>query len=96
MFLYKRFARMSDPAEVPAMEAELADRFGEIPPPARALLDLAAIKLEAQALGIILVQLRDPGHKLGTRAGANPPRGEANLEFSDGRALPPEAYALLS
>jgi transcription-repair coupling factor (superfamily II helicase) len=88
MFLYKRFARMTDPAEVLAMEAELADRFGEIPPPARALLDLAAIKLEAQ--------LRDPGHRLGARAGTTPPRGEANLEFAPGKALVPEAYARLS
>ncbi len=96
MFLYKRFARMTDAAEVPAMEAELVDRFGEVPPPARALLDLAAIKLEAQALGIVLVQLRDPGYRLGTRAGAAPPRGEANLEFAPGRALAPEAYARLS
>ncbi|HEU4364536.1 MAG TPA: transcription-repair coupling factor [Candidatus Krumholzibacteria bacterium] len=96
MFLYKRFARMTDPAEVPAMEAELADRFGEIPPPARALLDLATIKLEAQALGIVLVQLRDPGHRLGLRAGAAPLRGEANIEFAPGKALAPEAYARLS
>ena len=96
MFLYKRFARMTDPAEVPAMEAELADRFGEVPPPARALLDLAAIKLEAQALGIVLVQLRDPGHRLGSRSGATPPRGEANIEFAPGRTLVPEAYARLS
>jgi transcription-repair coupling factor (superfamily II helicase) len=96
MFLYKRFARMTAPEEVPAMEAELVDRFGEVPPPARALLDLAAIKLEAQALGIVLAQLRDPAHRLGARAGATPPRGEANLEFAPGKALPPEAYARLS
>ncbi|HEX5132372.1 MAG TPA: transcription-repair coupling factor, partial [Candidatus Krumholzibacteria bacterium] len=96
MMLYKRFARMTDPDEVPAMEAELADRFGEIPPPARALLDLAAIKLMAQSLGIVLVQMRDPGHRLGTRGGATAPRGEANLEFAPGKTLTPEGYARLS
>ncbi len=96
MFLYKRFARMTDPAEVPAMEAELADRFGEIPPPARALLDLAAIKLVAQSVGIVMVQLRDPGYRLAGRAGATAPRGEKHLEFAPGKALSPQAYASLS
>ncbi len=96
MLLYKRFARMTRPEEAQAMEAELEDRFGEIPAPARALLDLATIKLEAHALGIVLAQLRDPGYRLGSRAGATPPRGEAALEFAPGKALTPEACARLS
>jgi transcription-repair coupling factor (superfamily II helicase) len=96
MVLYKRFARMTDPVEAQAMEVELRDRFGEIPPPARALLDLAWIKLEAQSLGIVMVQMRDPGYRLGSRAGATAPRGEALLEFAPGRALTPEIYARLS
>ncbi|MCI0453060.1 MAG: hypothetical protein L0Z51_11875, partial [Candidatus Latescibacteria bacterium] len=76
------------------------DRFGEPPPPAQTLIDLALIKLEASRLGVVMVQLRDPGHRM-LRGGAAdpvalPPRGEASLEFAPGRALSPQAAARLS
>jgi transcription-repair coupling factor (superfamily II helicase) len=91
MFLYKRFARMTAPEEVESMETELRDRFGDLPVPARALLDLAAIKLEAASLGIILVLIRGSA-----RPGAPGGGGEARLEFAPGRALSPRACAKLS
>jgi transcription-repair coupling factor (superfamily II helicase) len=99
MMIYKRIARMSEPDEAAALEEELRDRFGELPPTARDLVDLAAVKLEAQRLGIAMVQMRDPAHRLRSRAGAapqNPPRGEGLLEFAPGRALEPAACAQLS
>ncbi len=100
MLLYKRIARMTHPDEAVALGDELRDRFGEPPPPAQMLVDLAHIKLEASGLGIVMVQLRDPGHRLLARDGRENaqdlPRGEASLEFAPGRALSPEAAARLS
>jgi transcription-repair coupling factor (superfamily II helicase) len=104
MLLYKRIARMVHPDEAVALGEELRDRFGDPPPPARTLVDLAHIKLEASQLGVAMVQLRDPGYRLLAREGARRtaetaqhlPRGEASLEFAPGRALSPEAAARLS
>ena len=104
MLLYKRIARMTHPDEAISLSDELRDRFGDPPPPAQMLLDLAHIKLEASQLGVILVQLRDPGYRTLQRdviplrrpGSETPPRGEANLEFAAGRALTPEAAARLS
>jgi transcription-repair coupling factor (superfamily II helicase) len=97
MLIYKRMARMTDPDEVTAMEAELRDRFGDPPPPTRTLLDLAAIKLEASRLGVVLVQLRDSQRLLREAPSKGPARrAEASLEFAPGRALSPAACARLS
>jgi len=103
MLLYKRIARMTHPDEAIALSDELRDRFGDPPAPAQMLLDLAHIKLEASQLGVVVVQLRDPGYRTLQRdviplrrAAETPPRGEANLEFASGRALTPEAAARLS
>ncbi len=103
MLLYKRIARMTDPEEAVALGDELRDRFGDPPPPAQMLVDLAHLKLEASRLGIVLAQLRDPGYRMLARERVDPaspaasvPRGEATLEFAPGRALTPEAAARLS
>ena len=69
MLIYKRIAHMSDPEQVRALEDELKDRFGELPRPAQDLIDLARVKLEAQALGVLMVHMRDP------RASEPPRRG---------------------
>jgi len=99
MMIYKRIARMSDTEDIAALGDELRDRFGEIPASAQTLLDLAHVKLEAQALGIVSVQLRDAGRAARLATVSNPaaaPRGEAGLEFAPGRALSPQACAKLS
>ena len=45
--LYARLARVADAGALDALAAELEDRFGPPPPEARALLDLAAVRLAA-------------------------------------------------
>ena len=50
--LYARLARVADQAALDAFAAELEDRFGPPPPPARALLDLTAIRLLAHDVGV--------------------------------------------
>jgi transcription-repair coupling factor (superfamily II helicase) len=98
MMIYKRIAHMTEPEAAAALEEELRDRFGEPPLPAMNLVNLARVKLDAQALGIVMVQMRDPAGAR-PRPGADPrtlPRGEANLEFAPGRTLEPLACARLS
>jgi transcription-repair coupling factor (superfamily II helicase) len=107
MLIYKRIAHMADPEQVKVLEDELKDRFGELPRPAKDLIDLARVKLEAQALGILMVHMRDPagarpalarGQGRGVilkNAGELPP-GDATLEFAPGKALAPQACARLS
>jgi transcription-repair coupling factor (superfamily II helicase) len=50
--LYRRLAAVRDAAAVRALEAELVDRFGPMPPPARRLTALAALKVLLGRWGI--------------------------------------------
>ena len=47
--LYRRLADVKSPDDVAAIEAELLDRFGELPEEARALLGVAALRAQAKA-----------------------------------------------
>jgi hypothetical protein len=66
MLIYKRLAGMTKAEEVDAIEEEMVDRFGKVPRAATFLLDLTRIKLIAGRLGIVLVQIREPGYKAPT------------------------------
>ncbi|HSH07610.1 MAG TPA: transcription-repair coupling factor [Burkholderiales bacterium] len=50
--LYKRLANCTAQDALTAMHEELVDRFGELPEPARALLECHRLRIEARALGI--------------------------------------------
>jgi transcription-repair coupling factor (superfamily II helicase) len=50
--LYLRLARLEDSGELDALRAELADRFGELPSEAEALLDTAQVRMLARASGV--------------------------------------------
>jgi transcription-repair coupling factor (superfamily II helicase) len=50
--LYARLARVADAGELDAFVAEVEDRFGPPPPEARALLEIAAVRLAAAAARI--------------------------------------------
>jgi len=50
--LYKKLATATDPDTIIALQEELADRFGRLPAPARALVDTHRLRLDAQALGV--------------------------------------------
>jgi transcription-repair coupling factor (superfamily II helicase) len=58
--LYQRIAG-ADPSALDDMTAELVDRFGELPPPAHHLLQLARLRLRARALGIRRLELGPAG-----------------------------------
>jgi transcription-repair coupling factor (superfamily II helicase) len=80
MTIYKRVARMESPEDVDDLEAELRDRFGNLPPEAVNLVELTRLKLRAMALGIAQVQLRP---------------GRVVAEFLPGKSLPPRLCAHL-
>ncbi len=54
---YKRLADTHDLAQVVAIEEELSDRFGRLPPPAGHLLALRRVKLAAAGAGLIQVDV---------------------------------------
>ena len=52
LVLYKRIAAAADNAALDELNAELVDRFGELPPVAQNLLRVARLKLRARELGL--------------------------------------------
>ncbi|MCY0884598.1 MAG: transcription-repair coupling factor [Firmicutes bacterium] len=55
---YKRLAQLQTPEEVDQVAAELADRYGPLPPPAHRLLQVARIRTLARALRLAAVSER--------------------------------------
>ncbi len=80
MALYKRLASVGMTDELDAIEEEIIDRFGTLPPEARNLIDLARIKLQAELLGVNRIRIK---------------RNKVVLGFSEGRALSPRQCAHL-
>jgi len=50
--LYKKLATATDADAIIALQEELADRFGRLPPPARALIDTHRLRLDAERIGV--------------------------------------------
>ncbi|AQS86282.1 MAG: transcription-repair coupling factor [Acetobacter aceti] len=59
--LYRRIASLASAAEDEAMEAELVDRFGAVPPELKNLLDVVAIKRSCRAAGVERVEAGPKG-----------------------------------
>ena len=59
--LYKHIAAAADDAALDELTAELADRFGPLPPAAHNLLRIARLKLRARALGVRRLDLGAQG-----------------------------------
>ena len=77
--LYGRLARVSETSTLDAFEAELEDRFGAVPDPARALLQLTRLRLLALAAGVEKVDA-------GPAAIALTPKGRQDLPSVAGLA----------
>ncbi|MEP7360692.1 MAG: transcription-repair coupling factor [Chloroflexota bacterium] len=50
--LYRRLGKAGTPSEIATIRAELIDRFGAIPAPVERLLDVARLRIAAEAAGI--------------------------------------------
>jgi transcription-repair coupling factor (superfamily II helicase) len=57
MSLYKRVSQVRDGAEVAKLAEELRDRYGPFPPEVEGLLAYAALRLRAEALAVVQVDL---------------------------------------
>ena len=69
--LYKRLANCDTADEISDMQEELIDRFGELPPQARSLLDSHRLRLACKPLGI--VKLDATVEQVTVHFEANPP-----------------------
>jgi transcription-repair coupling factor (superfamily II helicase) len=56
---YQRLANLQQPEQIEAMEAELNDRFGTPPLPAKNLLAMVHLKVEAAKLGFEAIAAKD-------------------------------------
>ncbi|GBQ24932.1 DNA helicase transcription-repair coupling factor [Acetobacter estunensis NRIC 0472] len=72
--LYRRISALASEAEDEAMEAELVDRFGEVPPELKNLLDVVALKRFCREAGIERLEAGPKGMVLQFRGNsfANP------------------------
>jgi transcription-repair coupling factor (superfamily II helicase) len=57
--LYRRLGRVATESELGGVERELVDRFGPLPGPVARLLEVARLRLAAEALGIISLSRED-------------------------------------
>jgi transcription-repair coupling factor (superfamily II helicase) len=64
LIFYKRIASAKNQEVLRELQVELIDRFGLLPEPAKALLELAEIKLRATPLGIKKIELGENGGKI--------------------------------
>ena len=64
LVLYKRLASCGDDEEFERLREELIDRFGELPPPARALIESHRLRLACKPLGIARVDATETAIQL--------------------------------
>jgi len=56
--IHRRLAELADAGEVRKLRAELADRYGRLPPPAVRLLRLAELRILAAGRGLMRIETR--------------------------------------
>ncbi|RBF90257.1 transcription-repair coupling factor, partial [Xanthomonas oryzae] len=62
--LYKRISSARDPEALRELQVEMIDRFGLLPDPVKHLFAIAALKLQANALGVRKLDLGENGGRL--------------------------------
>jgi transcription-repair coupling factor (superfamily II helicase) len=85
--LYARLARVADAGELDAFVAEVEDRFGPPPPEARALLEIAAVRLAAAAARIARIDAGPAAIALTPRRDFSGAPGAAGLVAKGDRLL---------
>jgi transcription-repair coupling factor (superfamily II helicase) len=75
--LYKKLASCQDEASLDAVREELVDRFGRLPPAARALLETHRLRLVAERLGVRKIDASS--ESIGLQFGADTPVDPARV-----------------
>jgi transcription-repair coupling factor (superfamily II helicase) len=70
--IYRRLSRVTDPAEIAALRAELRDRFGLLPAPAEAMLAVAQLRVVGGRLSVDNVLVRGNEARVNFRDTAAP------------------------
>jgi transcription-repair coupling factor (superfamily II helicase) len=77
LVLYKRLAHCQDEAQLAALREELVDRFGELPPAARVLLECHRLRILGKPLGVARIDATDKAVQF--QFVPNPPIDPANV-----------------
>lgn len=64
LIMYKRIANAANEDELDELQVEMIDRFGLLPPQAKQLLRLTAVKLKAEVIGIDKLEAGDKGGRI--------------------------------
>ncbi len=64
LMMYKRIASAEDREALDELKAEMIDRFGPLPPQARTLFDVTAVKIKASPLGVAKIDVGEGGGRL--------------------------------
>ena len=91
--LYARLARIADLPALDAFEAEIGDRFGELPDEARRLIGLARVRILALDLGLARIDAGPAAIALTPRQGAKLDSGAVGLKEKNGRLLLAGSFA---
>ena len=79
--MYKRIAEVKTPDDISALLAELADRYGPVPPPAAALFDVARFRLLCRSANLTEVVASGPYIRL------SPVGGEKGAAWPESRQM---------
>ena len=64
LVLYKRIANAKDEEDIRALQVEMIDRFGLLPPPTKTLFAITSLKLLAEPMGIRKIEVGANGGRL--------------------------------
>ena len=99
MALYKKMGAMDGRAGRDELEAEMRDRYGALPEPARALLDIALVKSRAADLGITAIAVNKDRLRVDfdeQRAAVEPERILSLIQRRPGVRMTPPATLICS
>lgn len=80
---YRRLSRAGTAGDIDGLRDELRERFGPLPPPVEALLDMARLRLLGATLGLQHVIARGDEARLTFRAGATPRLAKLTAALDD-------------
>jgi transcription-repair coupling factor (superfamily II helicase) len=81
--LYRRLTRMTDPAAIEALQGEVRDRFGPVPPPAENFFLSALLRVVGGGLGVEGIMVRGDEARVTFRENTVPRMKGLSAAFHD-------------